>query len=274
MRPIFIFGTGWRCGSTLIQRLLCSHPDVHIWGENRGICDHLQKIKHTLDGMRFLSRQAEHEFGVRHAGAWIAMLNPEPSECLDAIATFLDRYLGVPARTTGKHCWGFKEVRHGWSTVAFLRAVFPLCRCILVVRNPASCLASARATEVEGKTQGLLVEVGGPTAFLRHWRSVASSFARDREPGVMLVRYEDIQERSATFIEELAQFVDVSTCDLSPDVLKTVRRGWLEQTPRLAAVDREALQDPDVWAVAQWFGYVGPGQADTLSGGSLASLGD
>src|SRR5438874_131876 len=34
--PILVLGTGNRCGSTLIQRLLSSHPDVLIWGEHGG----------------------------------------------------------------------------------------------------------------------------------------------------------------------------------------------------------------------------------------------
>src|ERR1041385_4274275 len=32
-RPIFLLASGHRCGSTLVQRLLNSHPDILIWGE-------------------------------------------------------------------------------------------------------------------------------------------------------------------------------------------------------------------------------------------------
>ena len=34
--PVLIFAAGQRCGSTLVQRLLSSHPDVLIWGEHAG----------------------------------------------------------------------------------------------------------------------------------------------------------------------------------------------------------------------------------------------
>src|SRR5215213_7482581 len=33
---LLLLGTGQRCGSTLVQRLLCSHPDAFIWGEHGG----------------------------------------------------------------------------------------------------------------------------------------------------------------------------------------------------------------------------------------------
>ncbi|MFY9919726.1 MAG: sulfotransferase, partial [Mycobacterium sp.] len=34
--PLLVLGAGQRCGSTLVQRLLCSHPRVRIWGEHVG----------------------------------------------------------------------------------------------------------------------------------------------------------------------------------------------------------------------------------------------
>ena len=31
--PIFVCAIGWRCGSTLLQRILMTDPRVFIWGE-------------------------------------------------------------------------------------------------------------------------------------------------------------------------------------------------------------------------------------------------
>ena len=36
--PLLVLGAGQRCGSTLVQRLLCSHPDVMIWESTPGSC--------------------------------------------------------------------------------------------------------------------------------------------------------------------------------------------------------------------------------------------
>ena len=42
--PVFMLTSIWRSGSTLIQRLLCSDPQIYIWGEpygDAGIVPHL-----------------------------------------------------------------------------------------------------------------------------------------------------------------------------------------------------------------------------------------
>ena len=36
LRPLLVLAAGQRCGSTLVQRLLCSHPRVRVWGEHVG----------------------------------------------------------------------------------------------------------------------------------------------------------------------------------------------------------------------------------------------
>src|SRR3954471_24899311 len=108
-RPIFVFACGWRSGSTLVQRLLCSHPDIHIWGENRGICDSLEKLHAGMERLQPLSALAEREFQAIRVNAWIAMLNPPPEHFLEGIAALMDRYFGDPVRALGKSRWGFKE---------------------------------------------------------------------------------------------------------------------------------------------------------------------
>jgi hypothetical protein len=255
-RPIFVFACGWRSGSTLVQRLLCSHPDIHIWGENRGLCDGLERLHGEIERLQPLSALASREFHAIGARAWIAMLNPPSEQFLEGISALMDRYFGNPVRAMGKSRWGFKEVRHGAGMVTFVQRLFPRARFLLLVRDPRACLASARATTVPEQTDGLLPEIGESAVFLEHWVRIAASFVEPLDPHVaMTVRYEDIVAAPAPFVERLGRFLDVPADGFSPRVFAVGRRGWLEEPPRLTAHDLECLAAAPIWQVAQRFGY-------------------
>lgn len=73
-RPVFLLASGWRTGSTLLQRLLCSHPDVHIWGENRGLCDVLEQLYRELLRHRPAASRADLDYQQKGTDGWIANL--------------------------------------------------------------------------------------------------------------------------------------------------------------------------------------------------------
>jgi hypothetical protein len=255
-RPIFICASGWRCGSTLLQRLLCSHPAVHIWGENRGICVELQRIHQQLLDLQPLFEHASKEYKALGANGWIALLNPPVDEFTAGIRALIVRYFGEPVRAMGKSRWGFKEVRHGGETVEFLHRLFPHARFLLLVRHPWDCLASARATTVPGQVDGLLPEVGEAAAFLEHWARIAKSFLQPWSAEAALhIRYEELVTTPARVVERLEEFLDVSLDGFSMKVFDVARRGWLEEEPRLTDLDRESLRVSSVWRVARHYGY-------------------
>lgn len=35
-RPVFVLASAWRSGSTLVQRVLSSGPELFVWGESHG----------------------------------------------------------------------------------------------------------------------------------------------------------------------------------------------------------------------------------------------
>ena len=112
-RPIFVLGAGWRTGSTLLQRLLCTHPDVIIWGENRGLMAHLEAAMGVIEGLQPLSEIHHQHREAEGANAWIAVLNPALTDFEDGIRQLLLRYYAEPAHQSGSSRWGFKEVRYG-----------------------------------------------------------------------------------------------------------------------------------------------------------------
>lgn len=253
--PIFILASGWRSGSTLLQRVLCSHPDVHIWGENRGICSALRSAASTVVGLEAWSRHGAAEFVNEGHNGWIAMLNPPHASFTSSLAVMLDLHFGEPVRRSGKRRWGFKEVRHGAETADFLLALFPKAKFLFLVRNPTDCLASARAT-ASPADNGLLDEVGGPDTFVGHWTRIAGSFyERPSQDARLLVRYEQLVADPERMIESIAAFLEIAPDGFAREVLAVRRRGWDEADPRLTDDDRQALDNADLRRVAGLFGY-------------------
>ena len=252
-RPIFVFSAGWRAGSTLLQRLLCSHPDIMIWGENRAICQELEAADAKVTELQDLSRaQQERADGTLHQ-AWIPMINPDRSDWQEGVRRLFLSLYAEPSRGRGACRWGFKEVRHDLSTARFLRELFPNARFLLLIRNPVDCLASARATTKGGR--GLLVEAGGARGFLDHWRRLAESFAEAGEADLACrIRYEDLVTDPETSIAEIASFIDVDSSGLDRRVFDRRLRGW-KREPYLDREDRQGLCDPRLWEVAACHGY-------------------
>ncbi|QDU36692.1 hypothetical protein Mal4_09800 [Maioricimonas rarisocia] len=268
--PVFVLGCGWRTGSTLLQRLLCSHPEIHIWGENHGMLHMLQQAAETVDGYEGVARKHLDAYQRSGTDAWIPMMNPAP-ECFESgLRALLDSYYGVPAVQFGKPRWGFKEVRYGADVAAFLQKLFPAARFLVIVRHPADCLASARATRTLFLKKGLLADVGGSDSFLRHWADLGRSFLHaDAGAAMLRLRYEDIVSEPETALQLIGDFLDVNPDDLDRQVFEVRRRGWLGRDPRLTAEDRDALAQEWLWEVAGNFDYFPRCADSSLPNGQL-----
>jgi hypothetical protein len=254
--PVFVFGCGWRTGSTLLQRLLCSHPEIHIWGENHGMLNLLHQAAATVKGYETIAERHFDAYRRTGTDAWIPMMNP-PTEHFDhGLRALLEAYYGAPALQMGKPRWGFKEVRYGAELAAFLQTLFPGARFLALVRHPANCLASARATHTLFLKKGLLAQVGGPDAFLRHWANLAHSFLHPPAGTALLpLRYEDVVSEAATAVKRIAEFLAVDSRELDQQVFNVRQRGWLGREPRLTAEDRNALTQEWLWEIAEQYGY-------------------
>jgi hypothetical protein len=255
-RPIFLFSAGWRTGSTLLQRVLCSHGDILVWGENRGIFGLFEQAGQIVDGLQKFSRKHAENYRESGSMGWIAAMNPPPEHFREGLRRLLETYYRDPARQMGKSRWGFKEVRHGLSTARFLHGLYPSARFLLLLRHPEDCLASARATTAFPIKPGLLAEVGGPRGFLEHWVLIAASFLEDWTAVPHLtVRYELLIRDPGVVVGQIARFLDTSPADFDLRVFDVRRRGWLGRPPRLTAEDRQWLESGWIWEVARRHGY-------------------
>lgn len=249
-------GCGWRTGSTLLQRLLCTHPDIHIWGENCGLVRHLHQAAEAVAGFSHVAKQHRRNYQQQQANGWLAMMNPTPDYFHMGLRALLEAYYLDSAIEHGKRRWGFKEVRHEIDIAKFLHQLYPAAKFIFIIRHPARCLASAQATQTAFLKKGLLADVGGAEKFLEHWAAIATSFLCPLDKATMMrIRYEDLVENSFDLVREVGEFLDVDPGEIDRAVFSVRRRGWLEREPRLDDRSREALSADWLWDAARNYGY-------------------
>jgi len=197
--PIFILSAGWRSGSTLLQRIVCSNDNHRtlIWGEPYDLCGTVQRLS---DSLLPISREwpPEDYFiesrelgGIRNE--WIANLYPSLSSLRSSHRKFFTELLEVPAKRKGYDGWGFKEVRLGANEAVYLRWLFPDARFLFICRNPFDAYASYASRKrlwfASWPSQPMLT----PTQFGMHWSRLAASFLEhDFGDKGLLVRYEDL----------------------------------------------------------------------------------
>ena len=207
--PIFIFATGERCGSTLIQRLLCTHPEIFIWGEQRGALNDLLSFyikfyQHAVDYKEVPSlffNSLENEF--------IANLSPGISSLENALRSILKMlYGGYSGR------WGCKEVRCGIKVAFLIETLFPQSKFILLTRHIGACLASLLRWNYD---------LEKCVNFVNRWESLTSQMVKTSKldsTNYLFLRYEDFIGNSQQQIEVLCKFLNIEKELLDLNTLK------------------------------------------------------
>ncbi len=185
-----IFGAGQRCGSTLVQRLISSHPDAFIWGEQHGWLARVLDAVEGLIGHSVVHGEAGRtEFAVYGYQGFLANLMPEPDRMREASTEFITRLFHAP----DARVWGFKEVRFDREFAERLQRYLPELRVIFIVRDPRDVLSSLD----EWESRGWWTRADTELSF-GHWKRIAASFLESGSVPVLPVRYEDfIADREA-----------------------------------------------------------------------------
>lgn len=263
--PLLVLGAGQRCGSTVIQRLLCSHPAVHIWGEHAGqLRQVLTVTQRLLRWTESSGRAGRHEFAEYGYHGFIANLTPQPRHIDAAAAAFVETLFAHPARDAGRPVWGFKEVRYRLAEVLTLRRLFPNLRVIQVVRDPRDVLRSLDEWERRGGWTRSRTE-----QCVRDWCDVAGSFIpagddTELRRFILPVRYEDLTAQHRGWTGVIAQHCELDATMLDESVfgvrVHTVGphgrsdrplRDWRDLPPPLRAL----LDDDELRSVASAYGY-------------------
>jgi hypothetical protein len=258
--PILVLASGQRCGSTLVQRLLSSHPDVIIWGEHGG---HLREILHASRTLRLwdvgLAGTARQAYEEGSHQSWMANLLPEPDVVDDAARAYVQTLFASPAAALGKSTWGFKEVRFGLEEAEWLRELFPETRVVHITRDPCNVLRSLDSWEREGwwprEYTGIALDA---------WTEVNESFLRpgEAQSWVGSWRYEDIAARPDDFLPAVARLtglepaaLDRSVFDRKIDGYNSIPRPLMRTFAELPTDLRRLLDDERLREVASAYDY-------------------
>jgi hypothetical protein len=205
-RPVFVFSSG-RCGSTLLQRLLNTYPEVTIWGEHAGALAPLAESYYQLVENR-LSRDFPPP--VRPAGEsleqlaerkdprrWQPWLNFVSQDDIEgSFRRHVESFFRHPAMTDD-HVWGFKEIRYGRQdrVIEFLHRLFPEALFVFLCRNGLNTVASQFQAWHRPSSWGRLVPTRALVAACREWRLQYETFRRWHDGGELdsyWITFEDL----------------------------------------------------------------------------------
>jgi Sulfotransferase family len=196
--PIFLLSTGWRAGSTLLQRILVTDPSLLLWGEPLGemaLASRITEIiKNSLSPRNLeIWRRQGNLTSSSLATSWIANLYPGGSDFRSALRSLFDRWLQEPACQSGFTRWGFKEVRYGSSEAALLHWLYPQAKFVIISRHPYDCYRSMSDSGWPLYYQYPDVQVNSAVRFARYWNALALSWTELPEGFPCFhIQYEDL----------------------------------------------------------------------------------
>lgn len=239
--PIFLLSTGWRSGSTLMQRLLVTDPQVMLWGEPMGemaLVSHIAQMLTRLSTFPDIRERCDDSNQIFEAlpTSWIATLYPPRGDFRMGIRALFDRWLAEPARRLGFTRWGFKEVRLGAAEAILLHWLYPKAKFVLLTRNPYDCYRSLSDSgwhHIYYARPDVRVDFAAGLA--AHWNRLALGFVELPEQfPAYWIRYEDLVSGKVNF-RNLESWLGIRLGEetaLSAYVGATARRhrlGWSER---------------------------------------------
>ncbi len=209
--PVIVTSPTTRCGTTLVQRLLCASDNGFIYGEEVG------NQFRALAGLFALQIRAcdqngaemDDAFALSLAGAlndWRPGLTPPSRVVLEAwTQTFyqLPVRLAAFGEEVGRPVWGFKWPGCPVATARTYMALMPAAKIVYVLRNAVDALKSAKARR-------FVISAEDAAAFCAEWsRNVRGFMAMADDPRILIVKYEDLIERREAGLELISAFTGV-----------------------------------------------------------------
>ncbi len=245
--PIFLLSTGWRAGSTLLQRILITDPRLLLWGEPLGemavISRLAEMISHSMSPLKL--RVWENQVDANSsalATSWIANLYPPTSYLRTALRSLVTEWLAKPARDRGFARWGLKECRLGATEASLLHWLYPNAKFVVISRHPYDSYRSLADACWGPYYRYPDVRIDSAASFAHHWNRLATTWsALPVGFPCFYMKYEDLVRGSVDF-RKLESFLGLEIKEnlaLSARVGSTAKRDGLTWYER-SIIAREA----------------------------------
>jgi hypothetical protein len=196
-----------RAGSTLLQRILASHPEVHTTAEP-------WLMLHLVYGLRQSGHLAEYDAEATYAAlrGFLGTLEGELLHYVEALRRMASYLYGIACTQAGKTYFLDKTPRY-YLILPDLIELFPEARFVFLLRNPLAVLASILETWVRGNWIKLsrhhLDLVAAPKLLLEGIRLL--------EEQAVVIHYESLVVEPAAEVEALCAQLDLR---YYPDMLE------------------------------------------------------
>lgn len=258
-QPVFVLSAGWRSGSTLLQRLVLSAPEILVWGEPYAHCDYVRRMADSLRIFQhdlprdhvFIDSKDSDVDGSVLSTKWVANLYPMPDDLIEAHRDFFLRLFWLPAERANYSRWGMKEVRLSVEYAEYLQFLFPDAKFLFLYRNPYDAYRSYKSFRVWYDIWPN-APILTPRQFGHHWKRLTESFigGYERVSG-RLVKYEDLCDDQV----DLADLSDYLQLPIDSSVISNRQTGMrMRDKAELSSLDRALLRRV-VEPVARDLGY-------------------
>jgi len=201
-RPLFIVGMP-RSGTTLVEQVLASHPDVYGAGELWDIALSAQRLHTTLGDPR-------------HYPLCVPALDAATaSELAQAYLDRLSALGGNAARVTDK-------MPHNFIHLGLIAQLFPRARIIHCTRNPLDTCLSCYFSDFQRKHE-YSNDLGALAGYYRLYRQLMDHWNRVLDIPMLEVRYEDLVREQETVSREIVAFAALPWDDGCLDFHATAR---------------------------------------------------
>jgi hypothetical protein len=217
LSPLFVVSPSTRCGSTFVQRLLNSSGDVLIYGENPTLIEGLPIVLGAVIA-NYSGARAEAKAATRHRSMnegtddWIPDLSPEPSGYLDlSIAQMVEQFLFYEedAKAFDRTNWGLKFPLRDATVMAVIAHVLPQARFIVLYRDVAAALASARGRH-------FVTDEASARLFVQRWSANLVWLINWSARRKLDLRYEDLVANPEEHLPKLQAFAGIG--ETTPEV--------------------------------------------------------
>ena len=195
-KPVFVLSTIWRSGSTLLQRTLCTDPDILVWGEPYADCNLFTSMARSALALTQEKWPSPSHFaiGIEHVfdapeEHFIANWYPHISYLREGHRALLDRTFSDSATARGRERFGAKFVRLGLEEANYLQWMYPDAKFIFLVRNPWDCWRSYKGYVWTYRWPKQVITKVSQFAML--WKKQTSELLQFSGGNSMVLRYED-----------------------------------------------------------------------------------